>query len=323
MNDDEDEEELISIEIIIQISNHAQRILESLPDGVHEIFIYGDILYAYFREHPEIDMEGPPLDYDIYLAYMREVEFSYHDSDDIPHEIVERRKLINYYVTQWDIYFTYYDEMHINKSLSIDLDRFYQLETIHISQIYTYELINLPTTLSKLLCKACQLRRLGNIPENIYMINCSGNVLYYLPPLHHTRLNALFCSANQLREIPKLPPTLECLYCYHNSLKRLPKFPPNMTDLSCGNNAIRELPEIPEKMQNIYCGHNMLTSIPILPKSLLNLFCQGNNIRKIENLPPFLRRFSCEGNPVMDYGTIPPSINYLNLDGEIMMLIDD
>lgn len=259
---DDEEEEIITIELIIHISNHAQRIIERLPDAVREIFIYGDILYAYFQEHPNIDIEGPPLDYEEYLAYVREIEFSYHDNDDIPPEMEERRKLINYYVTQWDIYFTYYEETHMNQSISIDLDRFYQLESFHITQIYTYEIINMPSTLSKLLCKSCQLRKLGNIPENIYMINCSGNELHYMPHIYHTKLNALFCSANQLRVLPKLPTTLECLYCYHNNLRTLPKLPEPLTDLSCGNNTLRELPELPEKLQNIYCGHNMLTTIP-------------------------------------------------------------
>lgn len=313
-------EEPISIDLIINISNHAQRMLETLPDDIIDIFIYGDIFYAYFQEHPEIDICGPTLDYDIYLAYVRDIELSHYDANEVPHEMEERRKYINHYITQWDLHFTFYEEDQIGNSLSIDLDRFHQLQTVHMTQIYTYEVINLPATLSKLLCKSCQLRKLGNIPDNIYMLNCSGNELRYLPPLQHTNLNALFCSTNKLYTLPKVPPTLECLYCYNNRLSRLPKLPEIMTDLSFGNNQLRELPELPDKLQNLYCGDNRLMWIPPLPKSLTNFFCGGNQIRKIENLPPFLKRFSCENNPIADYGIIPPSVNYLNIDGEVMEL---
>lgn len=315
MND----EPTINIQLIIDISNHAQRMMETLPDTIREIFIYGDVLYAYFQQHPEIDICGPPIDYSVYLAYHYDFENALCTAGALSREMEERRIYINYYVIQWDIYFTQYEEHDIDKSLSIDLDRFYNLETMHISQIYTYEIINLPVSLSKLLCKACQLRKLGYLPSDMYMLNCSGNELYYLPQLCETRLNALFCGTNKLRALPKLPATLECLHCFHNYLNRLPKLPDVMTDLSCGNNAFRELPEIPNKMQNLYCAHNMLTRIPILPKSMVNFFCQGNQIRKIENLPPLLKRFSCEGNPIIDYGIIPPSVNYLNIDGEILV----
>jgi len=320
MNTNAETEDPMNIDLIINISNHAQRMIETLPDDVCDIFIYGDILYAYFREHPEVDICGHPLDYHVYLAYVREVELSHYDVNDVPDEMEERRRYINHYVTQWDVHFTFYEETHINQSLSIDLDRFHQLQTFHMTQIYTYELINLPATLSKLLCKSCQLRKMGKIPENIYMLNCSGNELRYIPYIQHTQLNALFCSTNKLRNLPKLPPTVECLYCYNNYLKRLPKLPEIMTDLSFGNNQIRELPDLPEKLQNLYCAHNLLMWIPPLPKSLVNFFCQGNQIRKIENLPPFLKRFSCETNPIVDYGIIPPSVKYLNIDGEVMEL---
>lgn len=303
---------MATIRQILQLSNYAQRIIESCPPNTTDITIYGDVLYAYLQERPEISVDDDrTISYETLKHYTYQVESGSTNA----------QSHINHYGTLWNQFWEDNNPgLAVQESLSIDLTNFPQLQKFHISYLYVYEIINIPESVITLSCKFCQLKKIGDVPERLEYLNCSGNMVYRLPQLYHTQLKSLFCCSNNLEFLPKLPRTLEWLYCYHNRIRRLPNLPPTMEYLSCAYNQLCVLPNIPDTMMSICVDNNYIREIPALPKTLKTFFCSSNRIRKIENLPVFLHRFSCYNNPIVDYGVIPPSVKYLNLHNEIWSL---
>jgi E3 ubiquitin-protein ligase SspH2 len=303
------------IQQILQLSNYAQRIIESCPPNTADITIYGDVLYAYLQEHP--NRVDAPISYDTLKQYTFEIDSGARERS----AGQNTHQHINHYGNLWS---QFWEEnppgLGVQESLTIDLTNFPQLQKFHISYLYVYEIINIPESVITLSCKFCQLKKIGEVPEKLEYLNCSGNMIYRLPQIYHTQLKSLFCCGNRLEFLPKLPRMLEWLYCYQNRIRKLPNLPPTLEYLSCAYNQLYILPNIPDTVVSICADNNYIREIPVLPKALKTLFCASNRICKIENLPIFLQRFSCHNNPIVDYGVIPPSVRYLNLHNELWTL---
>jgi Leucine-rich repeat (LRR) protein len=106
-----------------------------------------------------------------------------------------------------------------------------------------------------------------SLPNKLIKLYCSNNQLTNLPELPNT-LTRLDCSNNQLTNLPELPNTLTRLDCDDNQLSSLPKLPNTLTCLDCSYNQLSSLPELPNTLTYLFCDNNQLSSLPILPKRL-------------------------------------------------------
>lgn len=306
---------------ILFISAYAQRILESIPEDVSEIKIAGDILYSYYRTHPEIEYESNPvISYDTLQGYMIETNKILYMTDN---ELTENQIIQKQHTIFFNKYFKHFWVMNSGLSLpgaiTIDLSRFTKLEVFNIYQLYCNAINKIPASVKFLTCKSCNIVKLSKMPKVLEILNCSENRIKSLPQLNHTKLQSLFCSENRLKIIPKLPYTVEWIYCYNNNISTIkPDLPESLEFLSCSNNNLSSIPPLPDKVIGLYIDNNKLHSLPSLPNTLIDLFFANNLIKKMPILPNRLRRISCNKNPLREYHPFPPSIRYANIDGTLM-----
>ena len=128
-----------------------------------------------------------------------------------------------------------------------------------------------------------------------------------------TSLESLYCSGNQLTELPNLPESLTELYCSGNQLIALPELPVSLQYLYCSDNLLTQLPELPSKLQSLNCSGNQLTELPMLPASLRSLYCYDN---KLTSLPSNLSQvtlceINCSGNQLTELPEFLASLQYL------------
>src|ERR1035437_10396697 len=78
---------------------------------------------------------------------------------------------------------------------------------------------------------------------NINYLNCSNNLLTFLPDLP-TNISNFNCSINQLTSLPTLPTGIVQFHCNNNQLTSLPALPSTLEDLDCKFNFITALPTL-------------------------------------------------------------------------------
>ena len=99
---------------------------------------------------------------------------------------------------------------------------------------------------------------LNSLPLDTTEIDVSGKGLTYLPDLSRFKqLTHLFCSYNELTELPPLNDTLKQLDCFHNQLTWLPPLNNKLQFLDCSDNNIKNINNIIEILRNFrytyYC----------------------------------------------------------------------
>lgn len=145
---------------------------------------------------------------------------------------------------------------------------------------------------------------------NLNQLYCSFNQLSNLPVLPNS-LTTLNCQSNQLTSLPNLPATLSLLLCYDNQLTSLPNLPGTLTSLSCGKNQLTSLPILPATLVALSCSDNQLTSLPILPNSLRSLQCLSNQLTSLPNLPISITEIYCSQNLLSNLPNLPDSLSVL------------
>jgi Leucine-rich repeat (LRR) protein len=128
---------------------------------------------------------------------------------------------------------------------------------------------------------------------SITELDLSNQGLRELPDDIHlyTKLITLYCSNNELTNLPKLPSSLQKLYCSNNELTNLPR---SQSDRLSARSAL----ELPSSLQKLYCSNNELTNLPELTtSSLQDLYCSNNQLTNLPELPYSLEYLSCYSNP--------------------------
>jgi len=157
-------------------------------------------------------------------------------------------------------------------------------------------------------------------PHSLLVFACDNNLLKKIPQLSNTAITRLYCSDNQIEELPDLPPNIKEIHCKSNFLKKIPTIPltPNLFEylvcdgnqieelpalpnntliLSCDSNLIKELPDLKHtQIFSLRCGNNQLKKLPDLPNSLTTLRCNDNNLNSLPGFPDSLRSLFCRGN---------------------------
>ena len=115
--------------------------------------------------------------------------------------------------------------------------------------------------------------------------------------MKNTTLNISYENLTKFpEEYLPLPSSLERLYCSDNQLTELPELPSSLERLDCSNNQLTELPELPSSLERLYCYDNQLTQLPELPISLEELYCSNNQLTQLPELPISLERLWCNDN---------------------------
>ena len=98
---------------------------------------------------------------------------------------------------------------------------------------------------------------LNSLPLDTTEIIVSNKGLTYLPDLSRFKqLTHLYCSKNQLTELPPLNDKLERLYCEYNQLTELPPLNDKLMRLICYENLLTELPPLNDNLNYLDCSNN-------------------------------------------------------------------
>lgn len=127
-----------------------------------------------------------------------------------------------------------------------------------------------------------------NLKVDIELLSCDYLFLTELPDLKHlANLKVLYCSNNELKTLPELPPNLKVLDCGNNKLSYLPVLPSSLIELKCNDNELKEMTDLSQcinlELINID-NNNELTEIPDLTqcKKLKEIYCSSCNKFKEE-----------------------------------------
>jgi len=136
----------------------------------------------------------------------------------------------------------------------------------------------------------------NNIPYDVTSLCCEKLNLSTIPPLNNfTKLEYLFCSVNNLTELPALPESIKFLECDCNKLINIVNLPENLQVLSCVDNNIINI-ELPRKLKTLYCSGNLIDRLPVLPTKLKRLYCSDNLLENLPKLPDTLEDLYCHEN---------------------------
>lgn len=171
--------------------------------------------------------------------------------------------------------------------------------------------------------------------ENLQVLECQNNVLVNLPNNIPDTLFVLNCSNNQLTVLPSLPGNLGVLFCNSNQLTAMPTLPINCYNVECAHNQLTQLPVIPASLVFIDCSYNQLTSASLtgLPVSLAVLACSNNPINVLPDplplnlsflncnstqltalpaqLPASLEVLKCTSNQLIELPVLPSTLQVL------------
>ena len=115
---------------------------------------------------------------------------------------------------------------------------------------------------------------------NLSLLDCSRNLLVFLPDLSGMSLTRLWCRRNDLIVLPDLPSTLEVFHCDDNELTWLPDLSQmnNLREIGCTLNSLTSLPDLSgfNNLESLAFTYNHLTSVPELPSGLQDLYCWNN-----------------------------------------------
>jgi hypothetical protein len=112
-------------------------------------------------------------------------------------------------------------------------------------------------------------------------------------------LTYLYCSSNQLTNLPTLPPLLTYFDCSFNNLTSMPNWLPPITHLDFSYNQIKKIPFLPSTLKNLLCYNNQLAFLPTLPSTLKILYCDSNQLTFLPVLPNSLNALFCSFNPII------------------------
>jgi Leucine-rich repeat (LRR) protein len=108
-------------------------------------------------------------------------------------------------------------------------------------------------------------------------IQLKNKGLTYLPDLSRFyKLKELNVSCNLLKQLPKLPPSLQEIYCGKNQIEKLPDdLPQDCYILHCHHNQITSLPKLPPMFEVLY----------IIDNPIYNMFdLRGDAANKVRNI---------------------------------------
>jgi len=295
-----------SVYTLYEITNLSKSILDKYPDDTEEINIQGQNIYLYTQIKNNALLED--ISIEEFINFNKEMTNVFENTGDYSNpsykelnEIVE-----SYYKMIENSRFIHYNSCR----WSINLGRFKCLKKLYISNLYLYNIVHIPQSLTDLISVNTFLKKIGELPISLKQLVCTNNNLERLPILNHTNLELLCFSSNQVSTIPQLPSYLKCLIFNHNIVTTLPNFPNNLQHLECNMNHIRQLPGLPVSLITLMCSHNFIMKLPCLSGLyfLKTLICKSNNIKDLPPLPGLIEYLDYSDNPIEIFVPFPSSL---------------
>ena len=182
-------------------------------------------------------------------------------------------------------------------------------------EIQKYILLNLMkyTKLKEFHCSFCNLGYLPDLPDTLIGLYCSNNNLTELPKVLPSSLHILLCEDNNLTEISNLPNSLKYLYLRNNKISHLDNLPDSLILLNCSHNNLTKLPKLPNLLNHLSCDNNHFIKLDtFLPNSLSYLSCSSNKLIELpEILPNNLYHLICYNNELTELPDLPDSLNVI------------
>ncbi len=143
-------------------------------------------------------------------------------------------------------------------------------------------------------------------PETLTVIGIHGSPeepsrLTHLPPLPDSLKTFEVQFAPDFKEVPELEhlPKLQTLYISHTNLKELPPLPSSLQNLFATKNKLESLPPLKNtSLRNLYIASNKIDAIPELPQTIEAISADTNRISVIPELPEPVRYIYLGLNPL-------------------------
>ncbi len=142
-------------------------------------------------------------------------------------------------------------------------------------------------------------------------------------PLLNEGLLHLRVSGSKLKEIPKLPTTLERLYAEDCGLTSLPKIShTHLKELYAQNNKLYEVGDLPETIEEIYIDGNELTALPKISDkhNLRELYASNNKITEKPVLPKQIEEVLLSNNRMPDFEYVNKKANFIKIQPQYYSL---
>lgn len=294
----------MTIYTLYEINSQIKTILNTYPDDVTQIKLYGEYIYLNMK------LNNKPLqtkeEYEDFKLYIKNI-INTHSDESL--EFIKIKQLLNIFYksfSQINESLPNYDSY----SLNIDLTRFQHLKLLHIYRIYLNTIKNIPEGVNTIIIIHSFLKKIDNLPTGLKQLCCKNNQLNKLPSLQHCELILLNVSNNNIYMLPLLPNSIEYLYLNNNKILNIPNFPKSLKHLECSHNKIMHISYIAKNIQTIICDHNQICQLPYLSEFhfLKTLICNSNLIKELPPLPNGIEYINYSDNPIEIFVPFPFSI---------------
>jgi hypothetical protein len=291
-----------TIYILYYITTQASLILNTYPHDTKVISIHGHFIYLYSVLNPN-DHLNTKEKYDNFKEYIVSVTKKQNDST------IQLQKMIREIYHDFflnDITLPTFDSAR----WKIDLGQFNNLKAIQLSNLYLYEIKNIPSNVSSIEIENCFLKKIDDVPSSLECMYCDNNQLTKLPKINHTNLIILSFKNNNIYQMPILPDSIKDLIFSNNQIMNIPNFPKSLKYLECSWNRLHNLNNIPRNIRTIICDHNDIVKLPCLSNlHFLNTFiCNSNEIMELPPLPGLIDYINFSDNPITIFVPFPFSL---------------
>jgi hypothetical protein len=137
--------------------------------------------------------------------------------------------------------------LHGDLDLSILKDKFKKIQSLSFGKGKITTINNVPDGVYKLICSNNLLLNLEDLPGSLLYLDIDGNFFESFDFVKTPHLEELHCSHNKLEKFQNIPESLTILFCDYNELKHLDfKNLPNLRILHCSHNPLLAVENIPE-----------------------------------------------------------------------------
>lgn len=147
--------------------------------------------------------------------------------------------------------------LHGDLDLSILKDRFKKLQSLTFGKGKITSINNIPEDVYKIICSYNLLVNLEDLPGSLLYLDIDGNFFDSFDFSKIPHLEEMHCSYNKLEQFQNIPESLTRLYCNYNELKQLDfKRTPQLKILHCSHNPLLSVENIPENIHEFVADDN-------------------------------------------------------------------
>jgi hypothetical protein len=147
--------------------------------------------------------------------------------------------------------------LHGDLDLSILLDKFNRVHTIHFGQGKITSIRNIPVGISKLICSDNMIVEFTDLPNTLLYLDVARNFLTKFDFAKASHLEEFHCEDNKITEFHNIPVGIVAIYCDNNDLKSLDlKGLKQLKTLHCSNNPIVIIENLPENIVDYVSENN-------------------------------------------------------------------